>query len=63
MRFDLEDLIPTQLLEKRFRLHENGYDYTLPRDVVVTLHYSLGGQLESVSWEKKELMEDETNDK
>ena len=63
MRFDFKDLNSELLLEKRFRLHENGYDYTLPKDVVVTLHYSLGGQLESVSWEKKELMEYETNDK
>lgn len=57
----IADLVPNQLLEKRFVLHDNGYDYTLPNDVVVTLHYSLEGKLESVSWEKKQFMGEENN--
>jgi hypothetical protein len=58
--FDI-NLIPSQLLEKRFKLHENGYDYTLPSDVIVTLHFSLEGQLESVSYEKKDFVQEGEN--
>lgn len=47
-KFDL-----SQLEQKRITMHENGIDYVVPGDCVVTIHFTVDGVVQAVTMQKE----------